>query len=284
MSKEIFIEPELLWALYWGNQYSSCKIAEMTGCANSNIWYKLKKHDIPIRNHAEANPLIVDKEINKNARKKMALTKKRKYLAGELNIWNKGIKKEDDARIVSGEKHPRWKGGDVLLICDFCGNTFKRKKAEINYTTRDGWKHVYCCRKCQGKGARLFNTQSGKNNGFWKGGHFPYYGCSWNKIKIKILLERGGSSQISGKGGVDVHHIVPVRVFVNKFIENCLKPYIQNITIDSFKILPYELIPDVIFNEVNNENNLMILTRREHREFENMPQTFFDALKEVCIN
>ena len=41
----IEIEPELLWSLYWGNQYSTTKMAEIFNCSNSTIHDKLIKND-----------------------------------------------------------------------------------------------------------------------------------------------------------------------------------------------------------------------------------------------
>lgn len=281
MAKEIVIEAELLWSLYWGNQYSTYKMAKTFKCATSNIWYKLEKYNIPRRTKSEAFILAFNKYISEKARKKMAKTKKKKYANKELVMWNKGLTKETDRRIAnySGKNHLWWKGGAISLTCDFCGKIFERNRGEFKQNKQDGWKHFYCCRICQGNGAKIFGTQAGKNNGFWQGGYFPYYGDNWNNIRKNILLKRGGISELNGKEDIDVHHIYPVGVFVKKYIEQCLKPYINDIKVNSFKILPYDLIPQIIFDEANTEKNLIILTKQEHHKFERMPPTFFNAIR-----
>jgi len=46
----------------------------------------------------------------------------------------------------SGEHHPLWKGGKREFTCEVCGNTFL---AQPKHRTGE---HVYCSRKCYGKG------------------------------------------------------------------------------------------------------------------------------------
>ena len=43
------IEPELIWALYWGEDLSCAEIAKLFGCTGSNIAKRMKKYDIPTR-------------------------------------------------------------------------------------------------------------------------------------------------------------------------------------------------------------------------------------------
>jgi len=94
----------------------------------------------------------------------------------------------------------------------------------------------------------------------------PYYGSCWAIQKNKILKRAECRSELSGTNGVllDIHHIVPMRIFIQKYMSLCLG-LIPDITPASFRILPYDLfIPDVIFDEANRVENLICVTRREH--------------------
>ena len=59
------IEPELLWALYWGEDLSTEKIGKLFGCNRDTINSKMRRYDIPRRNIKETNnarKIIVQKK------------------------------------------------------------------------------------------------------------------------------------------------------------------------------------------------------------------------------
>jgi predicted nucleic acid-binding Zn ribbon protein len=129
------------------------------------------------------------------------------------------------------------------------------------------------------KGAQWNKERPGSLSPHWKGGCFPCYGENWIKNKNKIKKRANFISEISDNNGgaMAVHHIIPQRVFVQKYIDLCLSD-IPSIKSSSFKVLPYDLIPSLLFDEANSEDNLIYLTKQEHGEFEGMPPTFFEAI------
>lgn len=100
--------------------------------------------------------------------------------------------------------------------------------------------------------------------------------------KGRIIKRANYVSEVSGNNGgkMGVHHIIPVKNFIRKFIELGLKD-IPSVEISSFRVLPYDLIPSLIFEEANAEENLMYLTQSEHITFEGMPPTFFDEIRRL---
>ena len=46
---KVIIEPELLWDLYWGNDYTLRQIANIFGCSDQAILNRMKDHGIPSR-------------------------------------------------------------------------------------------------------------------------------------------------------------------------------------------------------------------------------------------
>jgi len=130
------------------------------------------------------------------------------------------------------------------------------------------------------KGGQWHKEHPGPLSPCWKGGYFPHYGENWFIQKRKIINHANAVSEISGNNGgkMAVHHIIPQRVFVQRYIDLCLSD-ISSIDLLSFRVLPYDLIPTLIFEEANSEDNLIYLTQPEHMEFEGMPPTFFEAIK-----
>ena len=57
------IEPELLWALYWGDGYSTRKIAEIINCGKNTVYLWLLEYDIPRRYISEFNAINKTKII-----------------------------------------------------------------------------------------------------------------------------------------------------------------------------------------------------------------------------
>ena len=168
--------------------------------------------------------------------------------------------------------------GEITAIninCAYCGKLFKIQQ----YRLKTG-KHKFCSKNCCNKAFSEFEEYTGKNNHCWNGGKYKYYGAGWTFINKCILKHCQCHSELSGKlGKLDVHHIIPRRNFVDKYIDLCLKPYVEGINRVAFKILPYDLIPQLIYDEMNQSENLIALSPQEHKSFEGMPLGFFDAIK-----
>jgi len=129
---------------------------------------------------------------------------------------------------VTESEHPRWKGGKQTIACVVCGTTVERWPSEIGEVT-------VCGQSC--RETWLSETFSGKGHPNWKGGGNGAYGTGWNKVRERALHRYGYQCRICGKTreeigrNPDVHHIVPVRWFINSeehtredahFIENVI--------------------------------------------------------------
>ena len=88
------IEPELLLALYWGNNYLTSVIAKLFNCSESTIRNKLKKYNIP------------RKPVGYQVGFKSSFTS---FQKGHIP-WNKGISH------LAGKEHYNWNGGNTPLI------------------------------------------------------------------------------------------------------------------------------------------------------------------------
>nr|WP_250873465.1 HNH endonuclease [Halomarina rubra] len=131
---------------------------------------------------------------------------------------------------LEGPDHHRWKGGKRILSCAVCDSAVKRYPSNIPDSGV-----VTCSEPCRRQWLSDAFTGSGHPN--WKGGDTGPYGPGWAAIR-QAALERdehqcrccGATDEALGRNP-DVHHIIPVRVFVNAegydvtdahFIENVI--------------------------------------------------------------
>jgi hypothetical protein len=122
---------------------------------------------------------------------------------------------------------------------------------------------------------------TGKDHCNWKGGGFCYYGSNWVS-KSKKMLKKYNLSEISHEKTkpLNVHHIHPLKMIIGKFLDVCYDDCVEEkITVESFRVLPFDLIPNEIFEEANRDDNLIVVTVPEHHKVEGMPPTFFDAVR-----
>jgi hypothetical protein len=172
-----------------------------------------------------------------------------------------------------GKDSPLW--NKVLVHCDFCNEPFHLPRHKLKKS-----KYHFCDAKCMGK----WRTKNlvGSSNPIWTGGKFPHYGDYWYVQKSGIMKRANYVSELSGDDGgkMETHHIIPIRRFIQKYIDLCLSD-IPSVELTSFRVLPYDLIPSIIFEEANSKENLMYLTQPEHTEFEGMPPTFFDEIRRL---
>jgi 5-methylcytosine-specific restriction endonuclease McrA len=114
---------------------------------------------------------------------------------------------------LSGPDHPHWSGGKIEASCEVCGATVRRNRSALKNKT------VLCSRECQS--VWFSETYTGENHPNWKGGGNEAYGKGWRRAKPETLDRDDHTCVICGKTtdeigrNPDVHHIVPVRSFVN---------------------------------------------------------------------
>ena len=113
---------------------------------------------------------------------------------------------------VEGENNPRWSGGSQEIDCDYCGTTVVRRQSNITGES------VFCSDKCQY--AWLSEAFTGEGHPNWEGGTEANYGRGWNRVRRRALERDDHECVICGTGreelgrNPDVHHVVPVRAFV----------------------------------------------------------------------
>lgn len=113
---------------------------------------------------------------------------------------------------TDGPDNPRWNGGKQTAPCEICGTKIERWPSEF----RD----VACCSEgCRSKW--LAETFVGPNHPNWKDTEKLAYGPGWDRIRSQALERDGSRCRLCGithselGQNPDVHHIVPVRWFVD---------------------------------------------------------------------
>lgn len=115
---------------------------------------------------------------------------------------------------LSGENHPRYGGGKRTVTCDVCGAGIERYPSEIG----DG--ATLCGEAC--RAAWLSEAFSGSGHPNWQGGGTGPYGQGWAAVRERALVRDGYSCVVCGATATelgrnpDVHHVVPVREFVEE--------------------------------------------------------------------
>ena len=129
-------------------------------------------------------------------------------------------------------------------------------------------------------------TEMPKKNSRLKIKFLYNYGSIDSDWRNKALERAHHTSEISGSprsspspyGSPSVHHIISVRKFLEKAIDFLFKDCFD-FDLKSLFILDWDVVPDIIFEEMHHRHNLVILFESEHKEFEGMPRTFFHAVR-----
>ncbi len=119
----------------------------------------------------------------------------------------------------------RWKDGVKVanVVCNYCGTTFQIPVWELRMRKRRGQKQFFCNRQCFGKWKAV--NWCLENNPSWKGG-WTAHGKGWSIICKVVRREQGykcldcGISEKELGRKLDVHHIIPARLFKTK-LESC---------------------------------------------------------------
>lgn len=157
---------------------------------------------------------------------------------------------------MTGGNHPRWKGGEPVQVCEFCGIEFKAQASRVRqgkgrYCSNECKgisqrvqvecicdscnKYFYvnpsktkkgdgrfCSRECMGKTFAIENR--GENSHLWRGGHKKYRGENWLAQRRLAYARDEGTCQYCGKKHqigqrkFPVHHIKPFREFNGDFV------------------------------------------------------------------
>ena len=113
---------------------------------------------------------------------------------------------------VSGANNPRWRGGKAELSCVVCDEPFERYPSDITGEVS------LCSNEC--RATWLSETFIGSGHPNWRGGGNHSYGRGWNEVRERALerddrtcVRCGTDAEELGRNP-DVHHIVPVRAFL----------------------------------------------------------------------
>lgn len=112
-----------------------------------------------------------------------------------------------------GERHPSWKGGPRIVVCEHCDGPFEVSRSNPNATTAR-----FCSTRCWYAYVRLHPEASGA----FRGGREPYYGPNWPEQARAARKRDGYTCQDCDKHQVrpalDVHHLKPRRTFNGDYI------------------------------------------------------------------
>ena len=105
----------------------------------------------------------------------------------------------------------------VQVICDYCGNEFKRQPAIAKANERD-----FCNRECFLAWQKVAWPFVGPNHPHWKGGYWPYYGKNWTRQRRKARKRDNHTcrhcslTETELGQQLDVHHLIAFRQFLEE--------------------------------------------------------------------
>jgi DNA-directed RNA polymerase subunit RPC12/RpoP len=117
-----------------------------------------------------------------------------------------------DPPSLEGEDNPHWSGGTEETACTVCGAKVERHPSELDGDA------TLCSEACRREW--LSEVFCGDGHPNWDGGGLGDYGTGWNRVRREALKRDGHECAVCGATkedlgrNPDVHHIVPVRSFV----------------------------------------------------------------------
>lgn len=120
---------------------------------------------------------------------------------------------------LHGQNNPQWSGGKQEYSCSVCENTIERYPSETKSEA------IVCSESC--RRTYLSESYSGEGHPNWKGGGNEAYGPGWAAARREALERDNYRCRRCGTGreklgrNPDVHHIVPVRRFIEA--EECTR-------------------------------------------------------------
>lgn len=128
---------------------------------------------------------------------------------------------------LAGAANPNYDGGKLRLVCDVCERRFERYPSNVG----DG--ATLCSNEC--RAAWLSDEYAGSGHPNWNGGPTGSYGPGWRQVRERALERDGYACVLCGADSddlgrsPDVHHIVPVR----RFLENPVTTVADAHTLDN---------------------------------------------------
>jgi len=113
----------------------------------------------------------------------------------------------------SNDEFPRWNGGPVTVECHRCGETFERRRNQVDRAERS-----FCSRSCFGAWRSEF--QRGANNPSWTGGESVRTAVRdligqvpWETVASNVRRDHCkmcGDAETTDDRALAVHHIIPI--------------------------------------------------------------------------
>lgn len=184
------MEEELLWGLYYGNQYSVDYISKLMNCGCSCVDTAMRKYDIP-RRRGQFNKGNVPWNKDTIGVMKPNSTS---FQVG-LIPWNKGI---------TGEDSHSWKDGGFEHICPNCGNIFKTERRNAKFCS------VECRDKFHNNGLTQINMRIRKSKRYDEWRHSIFERDNWT------CQQCGDRCGYGYDVVLNAHHIIPFAEIMRK--------------------------------------------------------------------
>ena len=114
---------------YITNRKNCKQIADELGCAESNVWYKIKQFQIPMRTHSQANLGIEFSVSHREALSKSHLASSKKRSGPDNPNWRGGVSTANFLARYKGT-YIVWRRRAIRIkgnICSVCGKDLKER-------------------------------------------------------------------------------------------------------------------------------------------------------------